>query len=279
MNKLILAKNRKVEFPKRIKLTEPDTLNNYTYDLEFDPGLITEPGTNIDANLINLLQKNTILDLKCDKAETTEVNSNLEIELEGINEFSVFQGMKIILIMKTDSSFEKPLQLKFTDNTEENGFYPVKIYNNGVLETLNNMPQGIYQFIFIDSSFILISSGSAQKEEETNTREILWQGKKTIANGDFINCTLDDILPPVNSKDYTLIINITHTNGLNTDIMVPSAGLLFGGFNITIPNILQGQIAFVLATVKRTNNSLVLSGTRYTVLPTSYYINQVTLIK
>ena len=160
MNKLILAKNRKVEFPRRIKLTEPDTLNNYTYDLEFDPGVITEPGTNIDADLINLLQKNTILDLKCETVETTEVNSNLEIEIEGINEFSVFQGMKIILLMNTDSSSGKPLQLKFTDNNEENGIYPVKIYNNGTLETLNNMPMGIYQFIFIDDSFILISSGA-----------------------------------------------------------------------------------------------------------------------
>ena len=278
MNKLILAKNRKVEFPRRIKLTEPDTLNNYTYDLEFDPGLITEPGTNIDADLINLLQKNTILDLKCEKAETTEVNTNLEIEIEGINEFSVFQGMKIILLMKTDSSFEKPLQLKFMDNSEENGEYPVKIYNNGTLETLNNMPKGIYQFIFIDDSFIVISSGSGKQDEE-NTRETLWQGKKTLANGDFINCTLDDILPPVHSKNYTLIINITHTNGLNADIMVPSAGLLFGEFNVTIPNIMQGQIAYILATVKRTNNSLVLSGSKYTVQPTSYYINQVTLIK
>ena len=278
MNKLILAKNRKVEFPRRIKLTEPDTLNNYTYDLEFDPGLITEPGTNIDADLINLLQKNTILDLKCEAAETTEVNSNLEIEIEGINEFSVFQGMKIILLMNTDSSSGKPLQLKFTDNNVENGIYPVKIYNNGTLETLNNMPKGIYQFIFIDDSFILISSGSGQQEEE-NIREILWQGKQPIANGDFISCTLDNILPPVTSKDYTLIINITHSSGLNVDIMVPSAGLLFTGFNITIPSILQGQVAFLLATVKRSNNSLVLSGTRYTVLPTSYYINQVTLIK
>ena len=278
MNKLILAKNRKVEFPRRIKLTEPDTLNNYTYDLEFDPGLITEPGTNIDADLINLLQKNTILDLKCEAVETTEVNSNLEIEMEGINEFSVFQGMKIIVLMNTDSSSGKPLQLKFTDNNEENGIYPVKIYNNGTLETLNNMPKGIYQFIFIDDSFILISSGSGQQEEE-NIREILWQGKQPIANGDFINCTLDNILPPVTSKDYTLIINITHSSGLNVDIMVPSAGLLFTGFNITIPSILQGQVAFLLATVKRSNNSLVLSGTRYTVLPTSYYINQVTLIK
>ena len=278
MNKLILAKNRKVEFPKRIKLTEPDTLNNYTYDLEFDPGLITEPGTNIDADLINLLQKNTILDLKCETVETTEVNSNLEIEIEGINEFSVFQGMKIILLMNTNSSSGKPVQLKFTDNNEENGIYPIKIYNNGVLETLNNMPKGIYQFIFIDDSFILISSGSGQQEEE-NIREILWQGSQTIANGDFISCTLDNILPPVNSKDYTLIINITHSNGLNVDIMVPSSGLLFTGFNITIPNIMQGQVAFLLATVKRNNNSLVLSGTRYTALPTSYYINQVTLIK
>ena len=278
MNKLILAKNRKVEFPKRIKLTEPDTLNNYTYDLEFDPGLITEPGTNIDANLINLLQKNTIFDLKCEKAETTEVNSNLEIELEGINEFSVFQGMKIILLMKTDATFEKPLQLKFTDNGMENGVYPVKVYNNGILETLNNMPKGIYQFIFIDYSFILISSGSAQQEEE-NTREILWQGKQAIANGDFISCTLENILPSENSKNYTLIINFTHTNGLNVDIMVPSAGLLFTGFNIAIPNILQGQIAFILAVVKRNNNDLVFSGTRYTALPASYHINQVTLIK
>ena len=278
MNKLILAKNRKVEFPRRIKLTEPDTLNNYTYDLEFDPGLITEPGTNIDADLINLLQKNTILDLKCEAVETTEVNSNLEIEIEGINEFSVFQGMKIILLMNTDSSSGKPLQLKFTDNNEENGIYPVKIYNNGTLETLNNMPKGIYQFIFIDDSFILISSGSGQQEEK-NIREILWQGRQPIANGDFISCTIDNILPPVTSKDYTLIINITHSSGLNVDIMVPSAGLLFTGFNITIPSILQGQVAFLLATVKRSNNSLVLSGTRYTVLPTSYYINQVTLIK
>lgn len=278
MNKLILAKNRKVEFPRRIKLIEPDTLNNYTYDLEFDPGLITEPGTNIDADLINLLQKNTILDLKCETVETTEVNSNLEIEIEGINEFSVFQGMKIILLMNTNSSSGKPVQLKFTDNNEENGIYPIKIYNNGVLETLNNMPKGIYQFIFIDDSFILISSGSGQQEEE-NIREILWQGSQTIANGDFISCTLDNILPPVNSKDYTLIINITHSNGLNVDIMVPSSGLLFTGFNITIPNIMQGQVAFLLATVKRNNNSLVLSGTRYTALPTSYYINQVTLIK
>ena len=278
MNKLILAKNRKVEFPRRIKLTEPDTLNNYTYDFEFDPGLITEPGTNIDADLINLLQKNTILDLKCEAVETTEVNSNLEIEIEGINEFSVFQGMKIILLMNTDSSSGKPLQLKFTDNNVENGIYPVKIYNNGTLETLNNMPKGIYQFIFIDDSFILISSGSGQQEEK-NIREILWQGRQPIANGDFISCTIDNILPPVTSKDYTLIINITHSSGLNVDIMVPSAGLLFTGFNITIPSILQGQVAFLLATVKRSNNSLVLSGTRYTVLPTSYYINQVTLIK
>ena len=278
MNKLILAKNRKVEFPRRIKLTEPDTLNNYIYDLEFDPGLITEPGTNIDADLINLLQKNTILDLKCEAVETTEVNSNLEIEIEGINEFSVFQGMKIILLMNTDSSSGKPLQLKFTDNNVENGIYPVKIYNNGTLETLNNMPKGVYQFIFIDDSFILISSGSGQQEEK-NIREILWQGRQPIANGDFISCTIDNILPPVTSKDYTLIINITHSSGLNVDIMVPSAGLLFTGFNITIPSILQGQVAFLLATVKRSNNSLVLSGTRYTVLPTSYYINQVTLIK
>mgnify|MGYP003564525241 FL=1 len=59
MNKIILAKNRKVEFPKRIKLVEPDTLNNYIYDLEFEPGLITESGTNIDADLVNLLQKNS----------------------------------------------------------------------------------------------------------------------------------------------------------------------------------------------------------------------------
>lgn len=278
MNRLILAKNRKVEFPKRIKLTEPDTLNNYIYDLEFDPGLITESGTNINADLINLLQKNTLLDLKCEVVINTDVNLNLEVEIEGINEFSVFQGMKIILIMKTDSSFEKPLQLKFMDNGEENGIYPVKIYNKGILETLDKMPQGIYQLIFIDDSFIVISSGSGQQAEES-TRDILWQGKKLIANGDFINCTLDNILPPVNSKAYTLIINITHTNGLNIDVMIPSAGLLFDGFNISIPNIMQGQIAFILATVKRSNNSLVLSGSRYTVMPTSYYINQVTLIK
>ena len=61
--------------------------------------------------------------------------------------------------------------------------------------------------------------------------------------------------------------------------MVPSAGLLFTGFNIAIPNILQGQIAFILAVVKRNNNDLVFSGTRYTALPASYHINQVTLIK
>ena len=90
MNKIILAKNRKVEFPRRIKLTEPDTLNNYTYDLEFDPGLVTEAGTNLDANLVNLLQKNSLIDLKCNVVAETAVNSNLEIEIEGINEFVIF---------------------------------------------------------------------------------------------------------------------------------------------------------------------------------------------
>ncbi|MDR2879781.1 MAG: hypothetical protein LBV03_07705 [Fusobacteriales bacterium] len=133
MNKLISAKNRKVEFPKRIKLTEPDTLNNYIYDLEFDSGLITEPGTNIDVVLINLLQKNTISDLKCEKAEATEVNSNLKIEIYG----------------------------------------------------------------------------------------------------------------------------------LNADIMVSSTRLLFTGFNIAIPNILQDQTAFIPAVVKRNDNSLILSGARH----------------
>jgi hypothetical protein len=278
MNKLILAKNRKVEFPKRIKLTEPNTLDNCIYDLEFDPGLITEPGTNIDADLINLLQKNTVFDLMCEYVENTEVNSNLKIEIEGINEFSVFQGMKIILLMKTDSSFEKPLQLMFIDGDVENGKYPLKIYNNGVLETINNMPVGIYQLIFIDDSFIVISSG-AEKEKTQNTREILWQGRKNIANGDFVNCTLENILPPVASENYILIINITHTNGLNVDFMIPSAGLLFEGFNISIPNIVQNQIAFILATVKRSNNNLILSGTKYTVLPSLYTLNKVTLIK
>ena len=157
-------------------------------------------------------KKNAILDLKCEKAEITEVNSNLEIELEEINEFSIFQRMKIILLMKTDASFEKPMQLKFTDNNELNG-----VYNNRILETLNNMSKGIYQFIFIDNLFILISPGSAQQEEK-NTRKFLWQSKQAITNGDFINYILKNILPPENSKSYTLIINFTHANELNVDI-------------------------------------------------------------
>ena len=161
MNKIILAKNRKVEFPKRIKLTEPDTLNNYTYDLEFDPGLITEPGTNIDADLVNLLQKNSFIDVKCSAVSETEINSNLESELEGITEFTVFQGMKIILVLETASSFNKPLQLKFTDIEDETTEIPVKIYNNGTLENVNNLPVGIYQMIYINSSFILISDTSS----------------------------------------------------------------------------------------------------------------------
>ena len=57
MNRLILAKNRKIEFPKSIKLTEQDTLNNYTYDLEFDPELITELVKNIDADLVKKKKK------------------------------------------------------------------------------------------------------------------------------------------------------------------------------------------------------------------------------
>ena len=161
MNKIILAKNRKVEFPRRIKLTEPDTLNNYTYDLEFDPGLITEPGTNIDADLVNLLQKNSFIDVKCNSVSETEINSNLESELEGITEFIVFQGMKIILVLETESSFNKPIQLKFTDNDDETTEIPVKIYNNGLLENVSNLPVGIYQMIYISNSFILISDTSS----------------------------------------------------------------------------------------------------------------------
>ena len=161
MNKIILAKNRKVEFPKRIKLTEPDTLNNYIYDLEFEPGLVTEPGTNIDAALVNLLQKNTFIDVKCNVISETEINSNLESELEGITEFTIFQGMKIILVLETASSFNKPMQLKFKDLEDETNEIPVKIYNNGLLESVNNLPVGIYQMIYINGSFILISDTSS----------------------------------------------------------------------------------------------------------------------
>ena len=161
MNKIILAKNRKVEFPKRVKLTEPDTLNNYTYDLEFDPGLITEPGTNIDADLVNLLQKNSFIDVKCNTVSETEINSNLEAELEGITEFTVFQGMKIILVLETASSFNKPIQLKFKDAEDETTEISVKIYNNESLENISNLPVGIYQMIYINSSFILISDTSS----------------------------------------------------------------------------------------------------------------------
>ena len=161
MNKIILAKNRKVEFPKRIKLTEPDTLENYIYDLEFDPGLVTEPGTNIDANLVNLLQKNSFIDVKCNNIFETEINSNLEYELEGITEFTIFQGMKIILVLETASSFNKPIQLKFKDTEDETSEIPVKIYNNGALENINNLPVGIYQMIYVNGSFILISDTSS----------------------------------------------------------------------------------------------------------------------
>ena len=161
MNKIILAKNRKVEFPKRIKLTEPDTLENYIYDLEFDPGLVTEPGTNIDANLINLLQKNSFIDVKCESVTETEINSNLESELEGLYEFTIFQGMKIILVLETPSNFNKPVQIKFSDSENEIAEIPVKIYNNGLLENINNLPVGIYQMIYINGSFILISDTSS----------------------------------------------------------------------------------------------------------------------
>ena len=161
MNKIILAKNRKVEFPKRIKLIEPDTLNNYIYDLEFEPGLITEPGTNIDADLVNLLQKNSFIDVKCNTVSETEINSNLESELDGITEFKVFQGMKIILVLETASSFNKPIQLKFKDVEDETTEIPLKIYNNGSLENVSNLPVGIYQMIYINGSFILISDTSS----------------------------------------------------------------------------------------------------------------------
>ncbi|MDR2879780.1 MAG: hypothetical protein LBV03_07700 [Fusobacteriales bacterium] len=161
MNRIILAKNRKVEFPKRIKLTEPDTLNNYIYNLEFEPGLITEPGTNIDADLVNLLQKNSFIDVKCNIVSETEINSNLESELDGIAEFTIFQGMKIILVLETASSFNKPIQLKFKDAEDETNEIPVKNYNNGSLENVSNLPVGIYQMIYINDSFILISDTSS----------------------------------------------------------------------------------------------------------------------
>lgn len=172
MNKLILAKNRKVEFPKRIKLTEPDTLDNYIYNLDFEPGLITEPGTNIDANLINLLQKNSVIDIKCDKVENTNISSNLEIKIEGLKEFSIFQGMKIILVMNKEALFSTPVYLSFMDNEEEAGKYPVKFYNNGNLEILNNIPKGIYQLIFINDSFIVISSGSNSSASLSEKKEV-----------------------------------------------------------------------------------------------------------
>ena len=279
MNKIILAKNRKVEFPKRIKLIEPDNLNTSIYDLEFEPGLITESGTNIDADLINLIQKNTFIDLKCEKLENTEVNSNLQVELEGINTFSVFQGMKIILLMNLDSVFDKPLQISFIDNNEESNKYPIKLYNNGHLETLNNMPKGIYQLIYIDNSFIVISSGSESKQEQ-NSSIILWQGTKYIADGDYVNCNLENIFASVNIDNCMLVINIVHDYGVCVDIMIPSATLTFGGFNIAIPVLTQqNESASILSNVKRINDDLIFTSDTYTVYPGSHYISKVTLIK
>ena len=167
MNKIILAKNRKVEFPRRIKLTEPDTLNNYTYDLEFDPGLVTEAGTNLDANLVNLLQKNSLIDLKCNVVAETAVNSNLEIEIEGINEFVIFQGLKLILLLERNCEFNKPVQLKLTDHEDLVGEYAVKSYNNGTLEAVNSLKAGIYQLIYVNNNFILLSGNSSSNNSSS----------------------------------------------------------------------------------------------------------------
>ncbi len=177
MNKIILAKNRKVEFPRRVKLTEPDTLNNYTYDLEFDPGLVTEAGTNLDANLVNLLQKNTFIDLKCNHITPISINTNLEVEIDGLNEFTVFQGLKLILVLEETSNFNLPIQLKILDNSEEVGIYPVKIYNEGTLKTVDNLAKGVYQLIYINDSFILISAGSsAGSAKALTTKNSLYSG-------------------------------------------------------------------------------------------------------
>ena len=176
MNKIILAKNRKVEFPRRVKLTEPDTLNNYTYDLEFDPGLVTEAGTNLDANLVNLLKKNTFIDLKCNHITPTSVNTNLEVEIEGLNEFAVFQGLKLILVLEEASNFNLPLQLKLLDADDEVGIHPVKVYNEGTLKTVDNLAKGVYQLMYINDSFILISTGSSGSAKALTTKNSLYSG-------------------------------------------------------------------------------------------------------
>ncbi|MCP1225218.1 hypothetical protein [Sebaldella sp. S0638] len=204
MNKIILAKNRKVEFPKRIKLTEPDTLENYIYDLEFDPGLVTEPGTNIDANLVNLLQKNSFIDVKCNTISETEINSNLESELEGITEFTIFQGMKIILVLETASSFNKPIQLKFKDTEDETSEIPVKIYNNGALENVNNLPVGIYQMIYINGAFILISDTSSGGGSSS---DLLYDEDVTFESQNQMGTVETEIYIP---NKYTFINIIVH---------------------------------------------------------------------
>lgn len=276
MNRLILAKNRRVEFPRRIKLTDPDTLNNSTYDLEFDPGLITEPGTNIDADLINLLQKNTVIDVKCETITSTEVNSNLLIELDGINEFSIFQGMKIILLLKENSDYNKPIQLNFTDNDEENGKYPVKVYSSGELTSLNNLPKGIYHMIFIDDTFIVTSSHGGDSSGSSKT--VLWEGRQPLADGDFVNCRLSSIFSQNDPKSSNLIINITTPSNFSVDILIPVSMLESSGFNITIPSS-NGQFSsFLVSNVKRVNNDLVFSSGTYTTYPGGFIITKVTLI-
>lgn len=260
MNKLILAKNRKVEFPKRIKLTEPDTLDNYIYNLDFEPGLITESGTNIDANLINLLQKNSVIDLKCDKVENTNISSNLEIEIDGLNEFSIFQGMKIILVMNKESLFSTPIHLSFIDNETEAGKYPVKFYNNGNLETLNNMPKGVYQLIFINDYFIVISSGGSNSSTSLSEKKVLLKDlfpfDPSFSNRSFnlSNISFEksgivsiDIIDYSSNRDQGIIKNICIPillleNGYQTNLKIPNNNYGTCNLKLTLENGLTLQI-------------------------------------
>ena len=58
----------------------------------------------------------------------------------------------ILILFITSCTYTK------VDETTE---IPLKIYNNGSLENVSNLPVGIYQMIYINGSFILISDTSS----------------------------------------------------------------------------------------------------------------------
>lgn len=160
--------NRSVQYANKFLFTKDDA-STFTATIEAQPGTISETGTPLSADNFNEVQKNCVFSLVATHRIESE-NSIYTVDLSGITEFGVFEGLKLLVYMPTSNTGLSKIELK-DDSTLVSTVEIKKKNSDGLNVSLDSLDilKGAYVTLKYESGlWVLTNQANAMNVKQGN---------------------------------------------------------------------------------------------------------------